>query len=469
MSQDSMVAAIIALVIFIVISGFAGWKTYSTYQLVYEVNEQIDRDDIREAGLPPLGSINGENMGKKQEFYLSVLDMHEKEAQLKEQIEVQKKAKDKLAELEFALMIAKDDQRRMKLDYEWYKDRQEENTTYVSSIKDPSVRFDLPPNAPVGADPDNPDVQISQGADATTVTVPGMTGAIERIKDEALSKRQAVRNKNDTDYNEQRNKVQTEIEDIQQHILVENTKIRNIEQESRTTTAKELTAYQQVKAELEKIISRERQFDQSADGSVVAVDLVERMLVINRGRANRVMPGFRFEVYQVKGGRDVHKGWIEVKEASQETATCVILHKKVLLPTDPGTSYVAKNPEERFSPYVTRGDRKVQALNGPPKVVWWGLNQEDPIVSGDLIRNPFYHPRAPMRFFVDGEPIKYGKADVARIIKRYGGIVDDELSAGTDYLVAGKWAHESVKKAIELGVKVFYEFELFRFLSPDLG
>ena len=43
--------------------------------------------------------------------------------------------------------------------------------------------------------------------------------------------------------------------------------------------------------------------------------------------------------------------------------------------------------------------------------------------------------------------------------------MEEDVSARTDYLVAGKWASDDVKKARELGVKVLYQFDLFEFFE----
>ena len=62
--------------------------------------------------------------------------------------------------------------------------------------------------------------------------------------------------------------------------------------------------------------------------------------------------------------------------------------------------------------------------------------------------------------------IRYKEEDIAKIIRRYDGIVDAQLTARTDFLVAGRWATGDVKKAREMGIPVFHEWELFRFLEP---
>ena len=138
------------------------------------------------------------------------------------------------------------------------------------------------------------------------------------------------------------------------------------------------------------------------------------------------------------------------------------------IPRSPSSSYTGEQPEAKYDPYVTGGggSTKAQPLNAKPKQVEIGVNVDDPVVPGDSVWNPFFSPGRKIRFTVKGSLwIRYKEEDIIKTIKRYDGEVLPELTARTDFLIAGRWATEDIKKAREMGVPVFHEWELFRFLE----
>ena len=207
--------------------------------------------------------------------------------------------------------------------------------------------------------------------------------------------------------------------------------------------------------------------EMDSDGLLLKVDEATKLAVINLGASQGVTKGMRFEIFQVKHGNvRIHKGLIEVKTVDEETATATVLYRVVSLPRCPTTGYAASRPEERFSPYDSGGQSglKVVKLLARPKVVTWGMNPRDPMTAGDLVFNPFFDAKRKLRFCVKGEKIEYAQEEIIRTIKGHGGVIDDEVTATTDFLVSQRWAQEHVKKARELGVPVLYEFDIFDFL-----
>ena len=94
------------------------------------------------------------------------------------------------------------------------------------------------------------------------------------------------------------------------------------------------------------------------------------------------------------------------------------------------------------------------------------MNPNDPIVVGDLIRNPLFDPDRKLRFAVKGDPlhINFRTEDLMSAIRWHGGLIDPDVGAQTDVLLAGKWATEESRRARELGIKVLHHYELFNFL-----
>src|SRR5690606_36561568 len=97
-----------------------------------------------------------------------------------------------------------------------------------------------------------------------------------------------------------------------------------------------------------------------ADGEVVYADPTLGYAWINLGSSHGVRPNLRFQAYQfIKGGRQRVKGVLEVRKVEGDMSQCAILEN-----------------EEVQDP-----------ITGEHLVV---PNADDPVVKGDLIRNPFF-------------------------------------------------------------------------------
>ncbi|TVR46615.1 MAG: hypothetical protein EA402_02435, partial [Planctomycetota bacterium] len=68
--------------------------------------------------------------------------------------------------------------------------------------------------------------------------------------------------------------------------------------------------------------------DLEPDATVVRVDLDGRYLIINRGSADGIKPGLKFEVFTYDRGSYVVKGLVEVVELGTHIATCRILEEE---------------------------------------------------------------------------------------------------------------------------------------------
>ena len=306
----------------------------------------------------------------------------------------------------------------------------------------------------------------------STVTSLIESGDGEESERYALQGRRRKKQEEDTKIEEQQRKLQSELDEVCREIVRENDVFAKEKEQFREILGWYSTRYHRYRTLLEKMTAREEiHVGIDEDGEVIESDLDARLAVMDLGSQSGVKKGFRFEVFQIEqGNRRVHKGYLEVRSLGPETATCSILVHMVPMPRCPICGYVADNRFEQFCPFCSGGETNfgLQRLSGSPKLIEVGMNRQNPIVAGDYVYNPFFDREKRLRFAVKGQallPEKFGRDYVIDLIRWHGAIVEEDVSARTDYLVAGKWASDDVKKARELGVKVLYQFDLFEFFE----
>lgn len=239
------------------------------------------------------------------------------------------------------------------------------------------------------------------------------------------------------------------------------------------------------KRQLDYLTSREAEradVQSTPDGEVIEADVINNTIVINRGTAQGVRNGFRFEVFELKaGGKKTPKAFIEVRRAMVNVSECLILTKPIDMPRDPLSDYVAKQPEEQFSPYQESGKTgaMLQGLSAVPKKVMMGMDVLVPIVIGDYIQNPLYSPDKKFVYYIAGDKtivqgqqksaIAYQWPHIKRVIEGYGGKVLDKVDLSVNYMVAQKNPQDDQEynKGVTLGIPVMHEWELFRFLDQQ--
>jgi NAD-dependent DNA ligase len=223
-----------------------------------------------------------------------------------------------------------------------------------------------------------------------------------------------------------------------------------------------------------------------ADGRVLLADIVSNVVVIDIGTSAGVQNGYRFEVYASQPGKGkLVKGYIEVRSAGPSQSSCFVVKRPVALGKDPNSDYVAREPEEMFSPYQESGRKgfTAQPLSGQAKLVMTGMPKDNPIVEGDLVLNPFFKPYTALSFYIAGakeivnemqkSAIRYRWTEIKAVIESYGGKVLPAVDVNVDYVIAQKnpktegtdAEKAEFQRAVELGLPVIYEWELFRFLE----
>lgn len=269
-------------------------------------------------------------------------------------------------------------------------------------------------------------------------------------------------------FSTRRSDLQARIDDAQKELTKAKNRYARRYEEKRNVRSRFNTELAQAKDELTKVSARDPiEVDVSSDGVVLNSDVESRLVVINIGEQQGVKRGMRFEVFQLRGGsRHVHKGYIDVRSVSRETSSCIIIERKVRLPRCPACGYIGTYPEEQFCPNCTGGGIIFQRLRASPKESSLGMNPYDPILVGDLVRNPLFDPDKKLRFAVKGDPLHtdFGTEDLMAAIRWHGGVIDPDVGAQTDVLLAGKWATDEFRKARELGIRVLHHYELFSYL-----
>lgn len=221
-----------------------------------------------------------------------------------------------------------------------------------------------------------------------------------------------------------------------------------------------------------------------ADGKVILADPVHNFAVIDLGTAAGVRNGFRFECYAIRpGNKKAHKAYLEVTRADVSRSECLVVDRPIALTKDPLSDYYGE-PEAKYSPYQESGKKGfgAQPLDGRAKTVMMGVSKDDPIVEGDLIQNPLFSPKKKYTFYIAGakelvnerqkSSIVYRWTEIKAAAEAYGGKVSSTVDTNVDMVIAQKNPAEGsdsekaeFKQAVNLGIPVLYEWELFRFLD----
>lgn len=178
------------------------------------------------------------------------------------------------------------------------------------------------------------------------------------------------------------------------------------------------------------------------DGRVVFSDASLGYAWINLGHKHGLRRNLRFHVYQfIKGGRQKIKGVIEVRKIEEEMSQCAILVDQEV--TDPITGKKVVVPDKN-----------------------------DPVVKGDLIRNPYFDKEEQKVFVFLGSRLQnryYNLAEITRRIEEAGGRVDKKVSTASHFVVVlgedGDDYQIQYDRAAQFGVIFMREAELMEYLG----
>lgn len=163
--------------------------------------------------------------------------------------------------------------------------------------------------------------------------------------------------------------------------------------------------------------------NEGPDGEVVVAD--NGVAIVNRGKAQWLMPGTMFDVWGLaKGGAKYKKGTIKITSCDDETARGAIIEE----------------------------------------------SSRDPITKGDLIQSLTYSPNRKIHFVLVGDMKKMGRSQAEAVLTRLGAVVDPAVTASTNYLVVGDFPagqamddNAAVKSAKDLGIRMITEEQLASF------
>jgi hypothetical protein len=303
----------------------------------------------------------------------------------------------------------------------------------------------------------------------------GDPGAKDRGQGQSIDALRKDQNLSDAEYTEERNRLKTIREDLERDVRREKLRYDGRYEERVKGRSGLETEYAQIKEELRRYMVREPLGpDKSYDGVVLTFDIRTGQVEIDIGERHGVRRGMRFEVFQLRQGeRRVHKGYIVVRDVAPELSDCQVFDRDVSLPSCPGCGYTGRLPEERFCPYCAGGGSaagtKFQQLSGLSTKTTLGMKQHEPIIVGDLLHNPLFAPGRKLRIAVKGDQENPVHPDFpfqlfVNAVRRHGNILDEEVGAQTDLLLAGKFAQAHVRKARELGLRILHHSEVFNFL-----
>jgi hypothetical protein len=316
-----------------------------------------------------------------------------------------------------------------------------------------------------------------------------LAGTVSELKNKTLQRI-------NSETTESREKMEKELQEKNTAREESITRLRNAKEEFETAVKVyrqqlnyESSAVDDAKSNLANLTERDLQRAEvlnETDGRVILSDVVHGFCIIDLGTSDGVQNGFRFEVFAMQpDGKRLRKAFIEVRRAEPTRSECIVVKRPTQMPTDATSSYVAQEPEEMFSPYQESGRQGASALrlNGKPRPMLLGFNEDHPIVEGDLIQNPFFNKRKALTFYIAGSKeldagrqksaIKYSAREIKAVVELYGGHVVDKPDVGVDYVISQKNPKEEgtdqekaeFQRVLALGLPIVYEWELFRFLD----
>lgn len=216
------------------------------------------------------------------------------------------------------------------------------------------------------------------------------------------------------DFDERRSKQREQIEGVS----------RQLEQQRRETRAASKVRQDRIGELTGRVeqLTKQRETNERelrSDGQLIASRPTDGYVVVDRGHQHNLRKGTRFAVFNLRAGRKVVKGALEVVEVQARMAVCRVL-------------------EER--------------------------DGNDPLLPGDHIHNPVYNPEDVKTFVIKGDFATFSREELARFVEESGGKVAAELGVETDYLVAGGRSDAALEQASKLGISILSEEQLIDFV-----
>ncbi|MFH1706820.1 MAG: hypothetical protein ABIF71_02760 [Planctomycetota bacterium] len=154
----------------------------------------------------------------------------------------------------------------------------------------------------------------------------------------------------------------------------------------------------------------------SPDGEIIVVDDGARLVTVNLGSNERMVPGLKFGVFRIRDNKCEDKGMIEIREV-QETIS-----------------------------------------------VGSVLEQTGTFLVGDMIGSPLYDKNKKVKFVVAGDFESRSNREMRSKIEESGGVVQDVMDISVDFCLLGSKNIGYFQNESELGVTLMREIHIVKFL-----
>ncbi|MBP5233168.1 MAG: hypothetical protein J6333_07140 [Planctomycetes bacterium] len=177
---------------------------------------------------------------------------------------------------------------------------------------------------------------------------------------------------------------------------------------------------------------------EDVDGKILSLDLTSKFCVLDLGSVNNVRRGMRFQVVRWAMNKWMVLGTVEIKKVNYSTSDAVIIDKPSVIKQCPLTGYIARDPEEVFSPYAATKDNGVVPLRSISADDESSMSDSNPIIVGDKIRNPLFERDKKLKFAFAGEPVVFSEDILRSRIETSGNEYQDKVDIDTDFLILGR-------------------------------
>ena len=246
-------------------------------------------------------------------------------------------------------------------------------------------------------------------------------------KDRRIAELTSEKSALDNQMREKETELKDTIAQITSQKDAKDTELETLRKQTSENEAKLIARNNELNQTVKTLVQREAPvLAEGPDGEVIVAD--NGVAIVNRGRANMLMPGTVFDVWGLaKGGAKYKKGSIKITSCDIETARGAIVEE----------------------------------------------SSRDPIQRGDLIQSLTYSPNRTLHFVLVGDFKKMGRTQAEAVLTKLGAKVDAQVTADTNYLVIGVPGTgqeslddtDAVKAAKDLGIRMITEEQLSSFTS----
>lgn len=263
----------------------------------------------------------------------------------------------------------------------------------------------------------------------------------------------AARDEVDTFHEDEKTKFRDELSELEKQLAEKRSAIETLEEEMATKEesleerAAEIkaTANEDIKKAQENVAEAKQEINQlksrlahlasdkeinfempEADGKIVFADSNNKFVIVNLTEADGAIPNMPFDVYEAgTQANAIKKGQIRIKQVKKDVTYAVI--------------------------------EKLE-------------NSLRPIIPGDFIGNPVFTRGIDTKktFVLDGEFSTYNATEIGALIKDFGGIVEEEVSVKTDFLVVGL-NPLMLRESKRLHIPLMKEEQLYRYIQKSSG